>query len=318
MNCMKRLCVFAHWDRDNIIDDYVIYYLKALKQVVSTLVFVSDCDLPLKELEKLDGIADYKLAQKHNEYDFGSYKRGFLFAKENKIDFEELIFANDSCYGPFIPLENIFTKMSKKQCDFWGMTQNRYGITENFSRPKITPHIQSYFIVFKSNVFNSKMFGDFINSIKHEDEKNKVIIKYEIGLSQLWYSKGFTSATYIVKYKFVHNCMSEKWDTLVKKDKFPFIKTSIIKNGFDFMGEAKGWRELIQNHTDYPLFLVEKNSQRLQNLYENRYAKLNIYRKIRFNLLKNSPLEIRYCVIFLEKHLFIILNTLCFHKLKKF
>ena len=29
---MKRLCVFAHWDRDNIIDDYVIYYLKALKE----------------------------------------------------------------------------------------------------------------------------------------------------------------------------------------------------------------------------------------------------------------------------------------------
>ena len=28
---MKRVCVFAHWDKDNIIDDYVIYYLKALK-----------------------------------------------------------------------------------------------------------------------------------------------------------------------------------------------------------------------------------------------------------------------------------------------
>lgn len=318
MNRMKRLCVFAHWDRDNIIDDYVIYYLKALKQIVSTLVFVSDCDLPLKELEKLDGIADYKLAQKHNEYDFGSYKRGFLFAKENKIDFEELIFANDSCYGPFIPLENIFTKMSKKQCDFWGMTQNRYGITENFSRPKITPHIQSYFIVFKSNVFNSSVFLDFINNVKHEDEKNNVIKKYEIGLSQLLYSNGFKSASYITKYNFVHNCMSEKWDTLVKKDKFPFIKTSIIKNGFDFMGEAKGWRELIQNYTNYPLSLVEKNFQRVQDLYENRYAKSNIYRKIRFNLLKHSPLEIRNGVIFIEKHLFILLNTLCFHKLKKF
>ena len=172
--------------------------------------------------------------------------------------------------------------------------------------------------MFKSNVFNSQVFRDFIDSIKHEDEKNKVIIKYEIGLSQLLYSNGFKSATYIVKYKFVHNCMSEKWDTLVKKDKFPFIKTSIIKYGFDFMGEAKGWRELIQNYTNYPLSLVEKNFQRVKNLYENRYAKLNIYRKIRFNLLKNCPLEIRYCVIFLEKHLFIILNTLCFHKLKKF
>ena len=61
MNCMKRLCVFAHWDRDNIIDDYVIYYLKALKQVVSTLVFVSDCDLPLKELEKLQKLIEKNL-----------------------------------------------------------------------------------------------------------------------------------------------------------------------------------------------------------------------------------------------------------------
>ena len=109
MNCMKRLCVFAHWDKDNIIDDYVIYYLKALKQVVSTLVFVSDCDLPSEELEKLDGIADYKLAQKHNEYDFGSYKRGYQYLIEHNIlqKDDNLLFMNDanlfSLFTIFVP-----------------------------------------------------------------------------------------------------------------------------------------------------------------------------------------------------------------------
>ena len=63
---------------------------------------------------------------------------------------------------------------------------------------------------------------------------------------------------------------------------------------------------------------IIKDLKRVQDLYENLYKKSNIYRKIRFNLLKHSPLEIRYGVIFIEKHLFILLNTLCFHKLKKF
>ena len=80
---MKRLCVFAHWDRDNKIDDYVIYYLKALKEVCETIIFVSDCNLEPNETNKLNNIADFVIAQKHGEYDFGSYKRGFLFAKKN-------------------------------------------------------------------------------------------------------------------------------------------------------------------------------------------------------------------------------------------
>ena len=29
---MKRLCIFAHYDKDNLIDDYVIYYLRELKK----------------------------------------------------------------------------------------------------------------------------------------------------------------------------------------------------------------------------------------------------------------------------------------------
>ena len=123
---MKRLCVFAHWDRDNIIDEYVIYYLKALREVCQTIIFVSDSDLDPNELTKLNEVADYKIAQRHGEYDFGSYKRGFLLAKEKALDFDELIFANDSCYGPLFPLKPIFDKMATQKCDFWGMTEWEY------------------------------------------------------------------------------------------------------------------------------------------------------------------------------------------------
>ena len=56
---MKNISVFAHFDKDTIIDDYVIYYLQALRAVSEKIIFVSDCDLDERELLKLDGIADF-------------------------------------------------------------------------------------------------------------------------------------------------------------------------------------------------------------------------------------------------------------------
>ena len=56
---MKRAVVFAHFDKDAIIQDYVIYYLKALRQLCDKLVFVSSNSLDTDEVLKVEGIADY-------------------------------------------------------------------------------------------------------------------------------------------------------------------------------------------------------------------------------------------------------------------
>ena len=93
---MKRAVIFAHWDKDLTIDDYVIYYLKELKKVIEKVIFVSANNLPEIETQKLDGIADNIISQEHGEYDFGSYKCGFEILKaEGLSNYEEIIFAND-------------------------------------------------------------------------------------------------------------------------------------------------------------------------------------------------------------------------------
>lgn len=316
---MNRLCVFAHWDKDNIIDDYVVYYLQKLSSVCTTIIFVSDCP-ELENLEVLDGIVDFSLIKKHGEYDFGSYKRGFLFANEKGIIFDELLFANDSCYGPFYSLENIFTKMDKKKCDYWGLTQNSYGVEKrgNIEVAIWSPHIQSYFLNFKKQVFESNIFNKFINSIKREDNKNIIITKYEVGLSKLLQNNGFKGSVYINKYHHTENCLSIKWKRLIKWHKFPFIKTSVIKNGLFVTGEIKDWKTTIQSVSDYPVEMITKNSKRLQNFNENLYKDFNTYRKIRYKVLNNCPMEFRYILIKIEKNLFNFFNRLCFNKLKKF
>ena len=106
--------IFAHYDKDCIIDDYVLFYLKELKNVADRIIFVSDCELDEEQISKLKGIVDYTLAQKHGEYDFGSYKRGIQLAMENGLyeNTDNLILLNDSCYGPFGSLKNLFEEMN--------------------------------------------------------------------------------------------------------------------------------------------------------------------------------------------------------------
>ena len=180
---MKRLCIFAHWDRDNKIDDYVIYYIKALKEVCETIIFVSDCNLEASETSKLDNIADFVLAQKHGEYDFGSYKRGFLFAKEKGLQFEELLLVNDSYFGPFTSLKIIFDEMAKRKCDFWGLTDfNKVPVKKigsYYLKTVTESHIQSYFLDLKKSVLNSKKFINLLllNGVSAltKDKKNLLI-----------------------------------------------------------------------------------------------------------------------------------------------
>lgn len=197
---MNNIGIFAHFDKVDIIDDYVIYYLRQLKCICKKIIFVSDCNLCDKELSKLKEIADFSFAKKHGEYDFGSYKIGYNIAKENKLlhDADNLIFANDSCYGPFQSFDRIFAKMDRQDIDFWGLTsyENRtfnafIPCTESNNR-----HVQSYFVVLKNHVFTSAVFDNFINSVKKEKSKEDIIIKYEIGLTNTLCKAGYKYDAY--------------------------------------------------------------------------------------------------------------------------
>ena len=321
---MKRLCIFAHWDRDNIVDDYVLYYLKNLRDIASTIIFISDSFLPEEEKVKLNNIADFVISEKHGEYDFGSYKRGIHFALEKNLEFDEILLVNDSCYGPFYPLEAIFQKMARKKCDFWGLTQNSYGIKkENGMRVAAwQPHIQSYFLLLKKQVFESNVFKSFIKNITQLDDKELIIQNYEVGLTELLKNNGFQSSVYINHFTHTENCLASKWKRLILRYKFPFLKTSVIKKGLFITGEIKDWESVLENTTSYPTSLIKNHISRL-NIPENEkekniFSQMNPYRKIRFLILNNSPMELRKIVITLERNSYKILNKLFFNKLKKF
>lgn len=278
---MKNISIYAHFDKDNIIDDYVIYYLNELKAVSEYVVFVSDCDLSDEELSKLRGIADFTLAHKHGEYDFGSYKRGWEIVTKSGLldDVQTLTFANDSCYGPFYPLAPIYEKMNAKDCDFWGITSNK-----NYLEGKFYPcpesenrHVQSYFMVFKKQVFESDVFKEFMNGIKKEEDKFKIIEKYEIGLTKLLCSKKFK---FNVKSCSVGVTNFEDIISLSSQSPFIFMKVSCIRN-ITWLFLMSIFINKLKNNTKYRPDYITKHYKRFRhnfNVYSLKLLRKTIVR----------------------------------------
>lgn len=185
----RRLAVYAAWDGNGYVDKADMYYIRALKEVADNVIYVCDNGLVAGEAEKLSRDVCCILAARHGEYDFGSYKRGFAYAQNHGLldSVEELIFCNDSCYAPVHPFKPVFDEMQGKECDFWGITEN----TE-FSR-----HIQSYFMVFRPQVFQSKVFNQFITGITAQKTVQDVIENYEVGLSETLINAQYAYKSYI-------------------------------------------------------------------------------------------------------------------------
>lgn len=191
----KRICLFAGYDATNKIQDYVLYYLRKLSKEAD-IYYLADCAMPAEELEKLSGITKKAIAFRHQKYDFGSWQELVKLIGWHEIEqYDELIFANDSCYGPFFPFSEVFERMQSQKVDFWGMTQSNH----------IRYHLQSYFLVFNNKIIKNNKFRDFVSAIEHKDIFMDIVKSYEIGLTKLLEEEGFIAKAAFVKPGFQKN-----------------------------------------------------------------------------------------------------------------
>ena len=188
---VHRVAVYACYDYHYGYDESDLLYLRELRTIAQVVILVADNEFSDEAYSalKATGLCDHIIAGRHSEYDFGSYKRGFLWALENGLldATDELIFCNDSCYAPVHPFSPIFQEMSSTDCDFWGLCKSR----------EVREHVQSFFVVFRPNVFLSVAFKNFMVGIHRQPTVNEVVLEYEIGLSRLLEQKGYISFGYV-------------------------------------------------------------------------------------------------------------------------
>ncbi|MBQ3060686.1 MAG: hypothetical protein IJD16_10315 [Desulfovibrio sp.] len=221
------ISVVASFSCDGKISDKIIYLLNHIYQISDFTILIIDSPIFINELNKINNICNVCICFRHGEYDFGSYKIGYKYLVRNKIfkDNDNLIFINDSCYGPIYPFKNIIDDFQKKKCDFYGLSSS--------TDPK--PYIPSFFYIFKKNVYMSDIFIKFINSIKKELSPAHVIHNYEMVFTEILYNAGYSYSTYVntkslLKNLNINSIIPTKYPfTLIRNYNYPLVKVKVIK-----------------------------------------------------------------------------------------
>ena len=179
---MRRVAIFAHYDPDDAIKSYILYHLTALREVCGEIHFVSTSRLAEKDLTKLKGVVTSCTLCENAGYDFGMWAQALRTLDLREWD--EVVLANSSVFGPLAPLADSFERMRGIDCDFWGMSDSL----------EIEHHIQSFFLVFRSAILKSGQVERFFASVLPYRHKWQVIRSYELGLTHFLMDQGFVPA----------------------------------------------------------------------------------------------------------------------------
>lgn len=275
-SCSKKsICYFSSFDADGLVDDYVIFHLKALKAMGMDVVFISSSpSVADRHVEALKNHVAAIIHRNNIGLDFFSWKIGmcaFPFVSST----EQVILANDSVYGPLFSLSTVFQKMKEKNLDVWGITDSWF----------TTYHLQSYFICINITSMTSNILRSFFDNVKIIDDKVKLIVEYEMGLTKSFLSEGLKVGAlcdfreiykqfYSERIKndrlthFAHatNPTVNFWKELIVNHLSPYLKTSVLREDYLNEIDPRNLEELFGKiKSDLSLAIVIDHQKRVSN-----------------------------------------------------
>ena len=253
-----KLCIFSHFDKDGIIDDYVIYYLKNLYSVGIDIIFISTAkNITDESISKLLPYCRDIIIKENIGYDFGAWKTGLEYIDKEIESYDSLILCNDSVYAPLYDLSSMINTMKQKEVDFWGVTDSY----------EVKWHLQSYFLFFNKKVLKSKVFVDFWKHYKIYNIKRNIIEKYEVGLTDILSKEGFKFSAYCPSNELIKdekiNTTHHLWKELIINKKCPIIKIELLRDN-PVKVDISNWKFILSNNTSYNVSLIENHIKRIK------------------------------------------------------
>ncbi len=275
----SNLCIFSHFDANNIIDPYVIFYLQELANNDCDIIFVSaSSSLSTAERDKIAPYCKQIIIRRNRGRDFGSFKCGIMNTKDIIPHYEKIILANDSIYGPFFDIAPIIHFGSNNHLDMWGVSDS---LEKNY-------HIQSFFVVFNKKILNDPAFLAFWERVHYFGERQNIINHYEIGMSKYFQQKGYPLGAFC-DYQIIQNDLLSQndlmnkidkkfqkllnkhcpvnpthafWDIIITNYQFPFLKRELLMHNPESL-DISNWKEVVKAHSPYKVDLIANHLLRL-------------------------------------------------------
>jgi lipopolysaccharide biosynthesis protein len=245
----RRVALIAHFDPQGMVDPYVLYYAKSLREAGYDIALCTARELTLDDsvLKVLDAV----VARQGRGYDFASWKAA-MGALPGIRGASEILLTNDSVFGPIYPMGPVFSAMGGLACDFWGLVESPLG----------RPHLQSFFIALLAGAVAHEALWEFFGSVGDSDDR-EVSVGYEKLFTQWLVGKGLTGAARIPVSVYSDPAGSNPFFSTCFQEsgQFPFVKRRML---FDnpFACKEDGIPEIMRRG-GYPVGLVLDYARRL-------------------------------------------------------
>lgn len=221
---MQDVCLFAHFDKDDHLDDCVLRYLAKLKELNFAIVLISTSRLAVAEIARAQDVCVDVILRDNTGLDFASWSAGFV--KHGDAIGGRLLLANDSVYGPVGNLRNTLDRMTRAAADFYGMVES----------VEIAPHLQSWFVLLQPQVVRSAAFSSIMALPFAAMTRREIVRAGEVGLSRRLTAAGFRydalyrGETARLPPRHDANPMQLYWRELLFDAGVPFLKIELLRD----------------------------------------------------------------------------------------
>jgi hypothetical protein len=180
-----KIVLFMHFDRAGRVRPQLLDYIGQFARSGRSVVFVTNAArLTPDATAALQKRCAAIIIRCNRGYDFGAWCDAVEHLALPRAETQEIIFANDSVFGPLVPMGDMLARLDYAKADIWGLTESwqyRY-------------HLQSFFIAFGPAALRAPAFAKFWRDIKPVPAKAYVIRNYEIGITQKMVKAGLRCA----------------------------------------------------------------------------------------------------------------------------
>lgn len=262
MKRINRLTILCFYEEDGYVDLYVYHLVEELLSVSTQVVIVVNGYMEEKAKVYFERCNCIVLIRENEGYDAKAYKYVFEMLGRDKIKkFDQIVLCNDSFFGPFIPMKDIFDKMETRECDFWGLS---YQDTNLFQ------FIASYLLVFREKTIQSDDLWYYFESMPEIVEYQDALIRFELYIFLYFKERGYIHDSLVSKKKYFSN-VKYPYENL-KYEQLPILKKRAftIKDNWKLMKAIK----FIQNNYNYDINLIQAWMERKKIVFEESKVSL--------------------------------------------
>ncbi|MBS1054199.1 rhamnan synthesis F family protein [Gluconobacter kondonii] len=174
--------------------------------------------------------------------DFGAWQ--FLLSKGCTENATEILFANDSVFGPLLPLRPIMNRMREKEFQIWGMVRSE----------AVVPHLQSWFLCMTHDALKHPAIQRIFNQPFNDMTKDEIVLHGELGLGLAIKTADLSTGTSWSSNRglarlLALNPMHADWRTVLRSGNAPFIKTELLRDNPSGIASIHLWRAEIPDPT---------------------------------------------------------------------